>query len=92
LLCTEDVEETGNDSLSILYLGPEDAPASGSCPMMEAPKATLRDRHTLIITDAVVAAHAPFINGSGKVALRLLDSYNHSPTDPPFERLQALRI
>lgn len=91
-LCTEQSEETGNDRPSVLCLGTEDAPASDSCPVVEAPKAALRDRLPLLTGDAVAVTPAGFTQASVNVGVSLLDSYDHSSTDPPFERLRVLRI
>lgn len=91
-LCTEQFEETGNDHASVLCLGTEDAPASDSCPIVEAPKATLRNRLSLLTADAVAVTPAGFIQSPVNVGLSLLESSDHSFADPPFERLRVLRI
>jgi hypothetical protein len=91
-LCTEQSKETGNDRSSVLCLSTENAPASDSCPIVEAPKATLRNRLALLTTDAVAATPARFIQASINIGVSLPDSSDHSSTDPPFERLRVLRI
>lgn len=91
-LCAEQLEETGNDHLSVLCLGTEDAPASDSCPNVEAPKATLRERLPLLTADAVTVTPAGLTQASFNVGISLPDSDDHSSTDPPFKRLRVLRI
>ena len=89
-LCTEHAEETGNGT--ILCLGADDAPASDSCPIVEAPKATLRDRLPLLNADALAGMPSGFNQASVKLGVRPRDSDDRSSTDPPFERLRVLRI
>lgn len=91
-LCTEHAEEAGNDRPSVLCLGINDTPASDSCPIVEAPKATLRDRLLLLAADAVAVTPAAFTQAAVNVGMSLPGSYDHSSTDPPFERLRVLRI
>jgi hypothetical protein len=89
-LCAEQAEETGNDRPSVLCSGTQDAPASDSCPVVEAPKATLRDQLPLLTIDAVTPA--AYTQAAVSVGVSLLDSHANSSTDPPFERLRILRI
>jgi hypothetical protein len=91
-LCMEHAEEAGDESRSALCLGREDAPASDSCPIVQAPKATLRNRLSLLPADAVALASTGFTRAPINVGASLLDSDDHSSADPPFERLRVLRI
>jgi hypothetical protein len=89
-LCTDHAEETGSDT--ILCLGMDETPASDSCPIVEAPKVTLRERPPLLSADAVAVMPARFNQASVKLGARPLESDARSSTDPPFERLRVLRI
>lgn len=91
-LCTEHAKETENDRLTVLCLGMDEAPASDSCPIVEAPKTTLRERLPLLTDDALALTPSGFAHASVNVGVRLLESDALSSTDPPFERLRVLRI
>jgi hypothetical protein len=91
-LCGEHAEEAKHDGHALLYVGVGHSPDSESCPIVEAPKATLISRLAIQAAATIGISPAPSNASSVGLSIALRDSHQSSSTDPPFERLRTLRI